>query len=438
MRPQAPKRRFLMRVNKQWFSSIAFLMLTVLMTVTLAAAQSPAPREKILVNFNGNGFAGDAPTGGLIADAAGNFYGVTYAGGIKAGYSYGYGTVYELSPAANGGWKTKSLYKFQPNGTDGQSPVGGLALDSSGNLYGTTAGGGPNWCTDGYDTSTCGTAFELSPDGSGGWSEKIIYNFSQKEGWFPTSLIVDAAGNLYGTTRYTAELNSTTGTVFELQRNGEEWTHTTLHTFGDGEDGALPVGPLLFDKAGNLYGATEIGNASGYGTVFKLTNTGSGWKEGIVFNFPQASGGSEPNGGLIFDSAGNLYGTTYVGGTTGCGVVFKLTPSNGGSWNETVLHTLQCNQNNFLYPEAGLVFDHSGNLYGTTGFGGSSDRGTLFELKPAAGGTWTYFVVHTFLGDPGDGSEPNSSLLLDSKGNLYGTTSGGGTGAGGTVFEITP
>ena len=426
-----------MRLNKPCFPSITVLLVTALMTVTHAAAQSPTAREKILINFNGTGFAGNAPTGGLIYDAAGNFYGVTYAGGIKGGYDYGNGTVYELSPAANGGWKTKSLYRFRPGSTDGQSPVGGLARDSSGNLYGTTGWGGPNVCTDGYNTATCGTAFELSPDGLGGWSEKIIYSFSQKEGWFPTSLIIDAAGNLDGTTRYTAKLNSATGTVFELQRNGEEWTHTVLHTFGEGEDGALPVGPLLFDKAGNLYGATTLGNANGYGTVFKLTNTGSGWKEGIVFNFPQASGGSEPNGGLIFDSAGNLYGTTYVGGTTGCGVAFELTPSNGGSWKQTVLHTFQCNQNNYLFPEAGLVLDQSGNLYGTTGFGGSANWGTLFKLKPSGNGAWTYSVIHTFVGSPGDGVEPNSGLLLDSKGNLYGTTSGGGAGGGGTLFEIT-
>ena len=148
-----------MRLNKQWFPSITFLWLAVLMTVTPAAAQSPTPREKILVGFSGNGFAGNEPSGGLIADAAGNFYGVTNVGGIKGGYYLGYGTVYEVSPTANGGWKTKSLYLFQPNGTDGKWPVGGLVMESSGNLYGTTSQGGGQFCTDGYDKFTCGTVF---------------------------------------------------------------------------------------------------------------------------------------------------------------------------------------------------------------------------------------------------------------------------------------
>ena len=428
-----------MRIAKHCLAFIGLCLVTLLIIVTHAEAQSPAATERIIVNFSGTGFTGNAPTGGLIADASGNFYGVTYAGGMKGNYSYGYGTVYEVSPTANGGWRTKSLYLFRPGSADGQTPVGGLAMDSSGNLYGTTGWGGPNLCTDGYFTASCGTAFELSPDGKGGWSEKIIYNFSQKEGWFPTSLIIDAAGNLYGTTRYNFRVGGASGTVFELQRNGDGWTHTILHTFGEREDGADVVGPLLLDKAGNLYGSTLLGNSgSSYGTVFRLTKTASGWKEGILFDFPEVSGGSEPNGGLIFDSAGNLYGTTYVGGTTGCGVVFQLTPSNGGSWNETVLHTFQCNQYNYLYPEAGLVMDSSGNLYGTTGFGGSSSWGTLFELTPSGSGEWNYSVIHTFVGPPTDGVEPNSSLLLDAKGNLYGTTSGGGTGGGGTVFEITP
>jgi hypothetical protein len=177
-----------MQLEKKWLPSVAFLV----MTVTFAAAQSPAPREKVLVGFGGHAFAGNEPSGGLIADAAGNFYGVTNQGGIKGRYDFGYGTVYELSPAANGKWTTTSLYRFQPDGTDGIWPVGGLVMDSSGNLYGTTSQGGGNKCTDGYDLYTCGTVFELSPNGSGGWTEKIIYAFSQKEGWGPgQSMIMD-------------------------------------------------------------------------------------------------------------------------------------------------------------------------------------------------------------------------------------------------------
>lgn len=431
-----------MSCKKQLLTPIVFLV-TVLMAVAHAAAQSDAPREKTLADFSDAG--GDAPSGGLIADAAGNFYGVNNTGGIGVDY-LGYGTVYELSPAANGGWKRKSLYLFK-GGTDGFWPVGGLVMDSSGNLYGTTSQGGTHSCTDGYDNPTCGTAFELSPNGSGGWSKKTIYNFSEQDGWDPvTSMIVDSAGNLYGATPSSAATAGARGggTVFELQRSGEAWTYTILHTFGENEDGTSPSGPLVFDKAGNLYGVTVVGGSAGGGTVFELTNTKSGWTESILFNF--ATGGSiasgmQPNGGLIFDSAGNLYGTTYEGGNDiadGDGTAFELTPTSDGTWNETVLYTFQKDEYNRNNPAAGLVFDSAGNLYGTTAFGGSASSGSVFELKPSPSGGWTQSIVHSFQGSPSDGGAPDSSLLLDSKGNLYGTTLGGGTSGGGTLFEVKP
>ena len=435
-----------MRLKKR-FPSLTFFWLTVLMTVALAAAQSHMPREKILAGFGGTSFAGNEPSGGLIAGAAGNFYGVTNAGGIKGRYDFGYGTVYEVSPAANGGWTTKVLYRFQPDGTDGIWPEGGLVMASSGNLYGTTSQGGGQFCTDGYDKLTCGTVFELSPNGSGGWSEKIIYTFTQEDGFGPAqSMIMDSAGNLYGTTEYSFQsLNRVGGTVFELQHNGEDWTHTILHTFGHGEDGAVPSSPLLFDAAGNLYGETYVGGkGNGAGTVFKLASTGNSWTEDILYTFASegsTAGGYEPNGGLVFDAAGSLYGTTVSGGIKvagGCGVAFELTPASGGGWKESVLHTFLCNKYNDLFVETGLTFDSAGNLYGTTSDGGTANLGSVFELKPSASGAWTYFVIQSFQGSPGDGSEPDSNLLFDSKGNLYGTTGYGGSGGGGTVFEITP
>jgi uncharacterized repeat protein (TIGR03803 family) len=435
-----------MRFKKQWLPSITFLLLTVPMTVTYATAQSTPPQEKILVGFRTAGQDGNLPSGGVIRDAAGNFYGVTQGGG--PGGNRGNGAVYEVSPAANGGWTAKSLYVFHAGTQDGQDPLGGLVMDSAGNLFGTTSLGGTNLCSDGFDNPTgCGTAFELSPSGSGGWTEKIIYNFGQ-DAWSPgASMIIDAAGNLYGTTGRSGDLDSVGGTVFELQHNGDQWTRTTLHTFGQDEgDGAGPTGPLVFDKAGNLYGATVVGgNAGGGGVVFRLSNTGSGWAEDILFNFVPTStlpsGGSQPNGGLIFDSAGNLYGTTNAGGirlAQGCGVVFQLTPTSSGTWNENVLHQILCNQNGVANPLAGMVIDSAGRLFGTTGFGGSSITGTVFELKPLANGAWAYSVMYTFQGSPKDGQEPNASLLLDSKGNLYGTTEFGGPSGFGTLFEIRP
>ncbi len=434
-----------MRFKKQCVPSITFLFLTVFMTVTYAAAQSHS-QEKVLIGFSTITSGPAEPSGGLIRDAAGNFYGVTQAGGL--GGDGGNGTVYEVSPAANGGWTAKAIYLFHPGTQDGQDPLGGLVMDSAGNLYGTTLLGGANLCNDGFDNPTgCGTAFELSPNGSGGWTEKIIYNFGQ-DAWAPgQSMILDSAGNLYGTTGRSGDLDNVAGTVFELTRTGSEWTRTTLHTFGnDVGDGQGPSSPLTFDKAGSLYGETVVGGELGGGTVFRLTNTGNSvWEEQTVFNFVSTStlpsGGSEPGGGLIFDNAGNLYGTTPVGGVRhaqGCGVVFQLTPTSSGTWNENVLHEFLCNQFGVAEPEAALVLDSAGSLFGTTAFGGSAATGTVFGLKPSANGGFTYFVIYTFQGPPNDGLEPNSSLLLDSKGNLYGTTPQGGPKGGGTLFEIRP
>lgn len=431
-----------MRIAKQYALFLTLLLATILMTVIHPAAQQPVkPTEKILLNFTINYSAASAPSGGLISDAAGNLYGVTTGGG-KGDGGLGYGTVYELSPTAGGGWKAKSLYQFQA-GTDGQSPVGGLVMDSSGNLYGTTQYGGTHLCTDNYDKFSCGTVFELSPNGSGGWSEKVIYNFSEKDGYAPlSSLVMDATGNLYGTTAGGGH-GGARGTVFELLRTGKDWIQRILHSFSQVGDGASPSSPLILDAAGNLYGETVIGGQSnGGGTVFELAKTANGWKEEILFSFGTdgtGASGLEPYGGLIFDSAGNLYGTTVYGGIgSGYGTVFQLTPTSGGTWNETVLYNFQPDQYNRCSPGAGLVMDAAGNLYGTTWFGGSYSNGTLFELKSSGNGAWTHILLYSFGGFPTDGLVPNSNLLFDAKGNLYGTTGEGGSGEGGTVFEVTP
>jgi uncharacterized repeat protein (TIGR03803 family) len=431
-----------MRFTKQYALYLALFLATILMTVIHAAAQQPAqPTETILLNFAINYSSASSPSGGLISDAAGNLYGVTTGGG-KGDGGLGYGTVYELSPAAGGGWKPKSLYQFQ-TGTDGQGPIGGLFMDSSGNLYGTTQYGGTHLCTDNYDKFSCGTVFELSPNGSGGWSEKVIYNFSQKYGYAPiSSLVMDAAGNLYGTTAGGGQAGAR-GTVFELRRTGQEWTQRTLHNFSQAGDGFGPSSPLILDATGNIYGETILGGQSnGGGTVFELAKTTSGWKEEILFSFDtdgSGASGLEPSGGLIFDSAGNLYGTTLYGGVGGgYGTVFQLTPTSGENWNETVLYNFQPDQYNRCSPGAGLVMDSAGNLYGTTWWGGSASNGSVFKLKPSGDGAWTYILLYTFGGYPTDGLIPNSNLLFDAKGNLYGTTGWGGSGAGGTVFEITP
>jgi len=319
----------------------------------------------------------------LISDAAGNLYGTNSSGGT---YTY-YGTVFELTPTAGGGWTEQVLHSFNNNGTDGLYPSSGLIFDAAGNLYGTTSGGGDYSCN---GSSQCGTVFELSPTEGGGWTE------------------------------------------------------TVLHSFGAGTDGSGPTGSLIFDGGGNLYGATYAGGTSNVGTVFELSPNGSGgWTESVLYSFNNnGSDGNYPYAGLVFDSAGNLYGTTYYGGTSNQGSIFKLSPNGGGGWTETVLHSFDFNFNETdgAYPTAGVIFDHAGNLYGTTDNGGTCNYGTAFEFSPAGGGNWTETVLHSFCNGGADGYRPFAGLIIDHAGNLYGTTSvgGSGTSAIGTVFEIAP
>ncbi len=382
--------------------------------------------ESVLYNFCSQGGVyctdGIQPFAGLMEDASGNFYGTTNGGGstnasdCNAG-SCGYGTVFKLTP--NGGGYTKTvLYNFcsQPNCTDGANSYAGVIEDRSGNLYGTTYNGGANGG---------GTVFKLTPSGNG-YAESVLYSFcSQSQG--------SAACT----------------------------------------DGANPFAGLIEDSAGNLYGTTNLGGsgpvlvngAYAYGTVFMLSPSGDGYTETVLYSFcsqggNQCTDGAAPNAALIEDTSGNLYGTTALGGTgaqncigLGCGTVFKLSPSSGG-YVEAVLYSFcsqggsNCTDGGYPYG-ASLIEDASGNLYGTTSSGGvnscdSPGCGTVFRLAPNNDGSYTESVLHSF--DYTDGASPDAGLIEDSSGNLYGTTSNGGTGlswecegcAGGTVFELSP
>ncbi len=347
--------------------------------------------ERTLHNF-GNGTDGGAPTADLIFDAAGNLYGMTYWGG-----DYGGGTVFELMPNA-GGWTEKKLHSFG-NGTDGWIPASGLVLDAAGNLYGMTDQGGD------YEF---GTVFQLSPDGRGGWTENKLHDFGNgSDGGDPVAgLILDTAGNLYGMTAFGGDYGG--GIVFQLSPDGSGgWTENKLHDFVTGaDDGYRPKAGLIFDTAGNLYGTTEDGGDGdrqygGDGTVFELTPNGSGgWTEKKLYSFGvnlniNFVDGINPSGNLIFDAAGNLYGTTQYGGNSnycdiegyGCGIVFQLTPNGSGGWTEKNLHDFGNHRMDGEKPSAGLIFDPAGNLYGTTQYGGDYDCdgvgcGTVFEITP--------------------------------------------------------
>jgi uncharacterized repeat protein (TIGR03803 family) len=277
-----------------------------------------------------------------------------------------------------------------------------------------------------------GTVFELTPGGQGRWTEKVLYSFKggRTDGDSPyAGLIFDTAGNLYGTTFKGGD--SGAGIVFELTPGGNgQWSETVLHSFGSGGGGGgAPYAGLVFDAAGNLYGTTSID-----ATVFKLRPSNGGWIESVLYAF-RGSNVAFPHAGVIFDTAGNLYGTAINNVNHFHGVVFELTPGSKG-WTENVLYQFNRHPDG-AYPFAGLIFDASGNLYSTTSAGGSHYRGTVFELTPGGGGKWTETVLHSF-GKGVDGQYPQASLILAANGKLYGTTEEGGLFGVGTVFALTP
>jgi uncharacterized repeat protein (TIGR03803 family) len=395
-----------------------------------------ASSEKVLLNFNGT----DGSDGNnLIFDAAGNLYGVATTGGTGA-CSSGCGTIFKLTSTSSG-WVTSVVHDFK-GGSDGMYPTAGLIFDTAGNMFGVTTFGGGGGCNPG-----CGTVFKLTPGAGGQWTEKIIYRFtiSAGAGNYPYGpVVMDAAGNLYGTTSQGGACHDC-GAVFELTPTSSgAWSLTTLHNFTGSPDGCESLAGLTFDAAGNLYGTTQGGRgpctfSAGGGTVFELSPVaGGGWTETVLYHFLGGADGDTPNSGVVFDAAGNLYGTTQLGGTTNFGTVFKLSPVSGGGWSKTTIYAFNFNPDGTNPVLSTPIFDAAGNLYGTTIQGGLN-FGTVFKLTPGTGTTWTETQLHVFgVGHTNDGRNPISNLIFDTSGNLYGTTTSGGTNSLGTVFEITP
>lgn len=406
----------------------------------MAAATSAAnasDSETVLYNF-ATGSVGSNPYAGLILDSSGNLYGTTGGGGnsTKCNLGSGCGTVFMLTkPTGSGTWTETVLYSFQgATSSDGSGPQSGLVFDSKGALYGTTSSGG----TDGF-----GTVFKLTPPATkgGAWTESILYNFKGgTDGENPASaLIFDTKGALYGTTP--AGGSSNFGIAYKLTApaKGTTWAETILYTFTGLADGGKPYAALLF-KGSNLYGTTLDGGSAAQGIVFELVAPASGskWTEDVIYNFVGGSNGAKPYAALVMDKTGNLYTTTGLGGSEGYGTVCKLTVPKSGSttWTESVLYTFAGGPTG-SYARSGLVFDTSGNLYGTTGVG-TTNSGVVFELKAPAksGGAWTETVLWSFTGGS-DGGDSTAGLAISGT-TLYGTTSLGGETGQGTVFEVVP
>jgi len=360
--------------------------------------------ETVLYRFEG-GSDGGEPVAGLVMDGKGNLYGTTVYGGGSQCNRTGCGTVFQLTPPASqgGAWTEALLYSFQ-GGNDGSGPQGNLVFDQSGRLYGTTTtGGGSANCP---ANGGCGTIFQLAPPAvSGGlWAETVLYSFNGATGALPfAGLAFDKKGNLYGTT-YIGGVGPSGGTVFRAipPTTSGSWTVKVLHSFQRGNDGGTVVAGVILDAAGNVYGTTLYGGGGrcynggqfGCGTVFELSppSTPSGaWSEDQIVTFPAGRDGRYPEGGLIFDGNGNLYGTTALGGGGGLyGDVFQLTPpaQDGGSWTRNVLYDFQGGSDG-RNPQGSLLL-MGGLLYGTTNIGGDvacsvnggQGCGTIFKVIP--------------------------------------------------------
>jgi uncharacterized repeat protein (TIGR03803 family) len=409
---------------------INIIRTTTLLVAPLFCGQSAGAAtetEKIIYTFTG-GANGAHPYSELLLDKAGNLFGTTSSGGgigVCNGLP-GCGTVFELSPSSSG-WTEKTIYTFTGS-ADGGFPLGGVVMDKSGNLYGTAQGAG--------GASYCGTVIELTPSAEGEWTETTLYSFNGYneggDGCSPrATLTLDANGNIYGTTGSGGPFND--GTVFELlppSAPGGAWTETVLLSF-DGTDGDTPTGSVVFDNAGNLYGTTDSGGSFNWGSVFKLTPTSGSWSATSIFSFTSGDNGCNPNGGVVFDKAGNLYGTTDWCGADEVGTVFKLTPTVG-QWTMSRLHTFT-GAIDGAEPYAGLTLDPQGNIYGATFLGGLFGEGVAFKLTRKSG-KWAE-SEYSFRGGA-DGTNPYAAPTLG-QAALFGTTVYGGAATMGTVYMIT-
>jgi uncharacterized repeat protein (TIGR03803 family) len=414
--------------NKQFFQSAFSIFIVAIFAIftaiALLAAAVPASSTKLIYGFAG-GKDGEYLDTDLVIDSAGNLYGSSVQGG-----DFGSGTVFELSPSGSS-WTHTVLYSFT-GGADGGEPYKGVTLDSKGNIYGTAVTGGSGSCEGG-----CGVAFELTKSG-GTWTQAVIHSFTGgNDGSGPGSgLAIDSHGNLYGMTPTGGAYGL--GVVYQVhpETNGQ-WQLNVLHAFTGGDDGSSgSAGRLIFDSAGNLYGVTTVGGAHGDGVVFEITHNQSTWTLLPLYAFRDQPDGALPYGGLIFDQAGSLYGTTYYAGVHDVGTVYKLTHAHG-AWSETVLYSFKGGSDGSS-PISTLVMDKSGNLYGTTSDGGTSCAcGVIFKLAPNGNGTYTESVPYRFPGTPGAGFAYNG-MVGDSSGNFYGATTHGGTSNDGAIYKFTP
>ncbi len=419
------------------FRMFTFKNALLIMTLALSALANAATESTLYTFTEQTSFW---PQGSLIEDASGNLFGTTRAGG-----TYGVGTVFELSPPAvsGGAWTLTTLYNFVPYGGGGYVPISDLVRDQAGAFYGTFFSGGDPVCN-------CGGVYKLTPPTvqGGAWSEKALYTFKgQADGRLPATaaLALTKLGTLYGVTLRGGTWDS--GVIYQLTtKNGVSYTESALYSFGDVGDASTPSGPIALDSAGSLYGVTSSGGAFDQGAVYKFVpaSTGHLATESLLFSFGgSTTTGSNPIGNVVFDIGGNIYGVTNAGGSADDdGVVYSLAPANP-TWTETILYVFS--KKSGSAPVAGLTWNHTNNnLYGTTSSqnGLTSGDGSIYKLAPPTvkGGAWTESTLFEFTYAV-SGGYPTGTVLRDSKtGTLYGTAINGGvTGCDlfcGTIWQV--
>jgi uncharacterized repeat protein (TIGR03803 family) len=425
----------------QWPTCLRFVSTLFLLAMAAIPAQSVhAQAYKVLYNFTG-GQDGGSPQAGLTIDRGGNLYGTTSGGAANGGSEAGAvfklthaGINWILTPlykfqGGSDGAGPEARVIFGPDGT----------LYGTVHYGGVTDGTCPSGCGTVFNLRPSATSCKTALCG---WNETVLYRFmGGTDGSQPDygDLLFDQAGDIYGTTQEGGGTSQCLfvqgsigcGVVYELSSLHGSWTESILYAFTGGSDGALPFAGVIFDPAGNLLGTTFFGGTNFAGTAFQLTPAGGRWTESSLYQFAAASGDS-PLGGVILDGSGNLYGTTGYDGPNGGGTVFELT---AGSRIFSLLYGFTGSGESG--PTGSLVFDRAENLYGTTLISGLDNAGSIFKLTPSGNGNWSHTSLHDFTGGS-DGGRPYGNVSFDVNGNLYGTASQGGAYGYGVVWEITP
>jgi uncharacterized repeat protein (TIGR03803 family) len=400
-----------------------------LLTFAAIAALSMPPPARATTTDVIYSFAGDEDgeytDTDLVMDASGNIYGTSVQGG-----DFGSGTVWRLSPSGSA-WVHTVLYSFT-GAADGGEPYKGVTLDAEGNLYGTAVTGGSGSCEGG-----CGVAYKLTNTG-GTWTQAVIHAFTGgDDGSGPgAGLTIGDDGDVYGMAPTGGALGL--GTIYRMHpKKSGKWALDVIHTFTGGADGIGGSAGRLVFRGRHLYGAATAGGVNGQGTVYELTPARTGeWGFRTIYSFKGQPDGGFPYGGLLFDALGNLYGTTYYAGANGLGCVYQLAPRHGGEWKEAVLYSFKGGSDG-EGSIGNLVFDQTGNLYGTTSEGGTSGDGVIFMLAPLSRHKWHETVVHSFAGPP-DGAFAYNGMVGDGAGNFYGATVHGGADDEGAIYAFTP